>query len=440
MKNVAVIGGGITGLSAAFELQRQNINCTLYEASDRVGGVIRTIQKDGFLIECGPNSILDTHPDLGRFLQQVGIEKQLPNSAAQNRFIVRNAKPVALPHSPPSFFTSNAFSARAKLRLLSEPFIRSRSTPSESLADFVVRRLGQEFLDYAINPFVGGIYAGDPAKLSTKYAFPKLYDLEQKYRSLIKGAILGARARKKRAEVASKDARMFTFKKGLEQLPQTLAKHLEARIKRNHPVLEVKSLPNQKWEIDGQIYSHLILAIPAYKLDQIKTDLPLAPLAKMPYAPVTSLSLGFKKEQFKHPLNGFGILFPQIEKRYALGALFPSSIFSERAKEAETLLTLFIGGAMAPEKAAQSDDELLQHARIDLQEILGCSGEPITCSIHRSPQAIPQYNLGHESFVQQINQIEKQYLSVRFAGPCCDGISVGNAILSGLRTARKIIL
>ena len=439
MKNVAIIGGGITGLSAAFELQQHNIPCTVYEASDRVGGVIRTVHKSGFLIESGPNSILDTHPDLGLFLAQVGIEKQLPNTDAGNRFIVRDGKPVALPDSPLSFISSKAFSTAAKMRLLREPFIRSRATSKESLADFVVRRLGKEFLDYAINPFVGGIYAGDPAQLSTQYAFPKLYELEQKYRSLIKGAIQGARARKKRAEVASKDARMFTFKEGMEELPKALAKKLRLNIEYNRPISEIKSLPKQRWKVAGEAYSDVILAIPAHKLDQITGALPLSPLAKMPYAPVTSLSLGFKKSQCTHPLNGFGILYPKVENRYALGALFPASIFPQRAPDGETLLTLFIGGAIAPEKAAQSDDELVQNALVDLRDLLGFSGEATSITIHRSPQAIPQYNLGHETFVEQMKQIKTQFPGIHFAGPCCDGISVGNAILSGLKNARTIM-
>jgi oxygen-dependent protoporphyrinogen oxidase len=184
MQRVAIIGAGVTGLTAAFELKQRGVDCTVYEESDRVGGVIRTVQEEGFLVECGPNSILDTHPNLGKLIARLGLEgnKLEPHPAAINRFIVRDGQPVALPTSPAALFSSKAFSTKAKLRLLREPFIKSKSNESESLADFVVRRLGQEFLDYAINPFVGGVYAGDPAQLSTALAFPKLYALEQEAR------------------------------------------------------------------------------------------------------------------------------------------------------------------------------------------------------------------------------------------------------------------
>ncbi|MEA2069039.1 MAG: protoporphyrinogen oxidase, partial [Verrucomicrobiota bacterium] len=188
MQKVAIIGAGITGLTAGFELKQRGVDCTVYEASDRVGGCIETVREDGFLVECGPNSILDTHPNLGKLIARLGIEgNKLPaKPAANNRFIVRDGRPIALPVSPPAFIKSKAFSAKAKLRLLREPFISSKSNEQESLADFVVRRLGREFLDYAINPFVSGVYAGDPEKLATIHAFPKLYELEQEYGSLIK--------------------------------------------------------------------------------------------------------------------------------------------------------------------------------------------------------------------------------------------------------------
>ena len=249
MQKTAIIGAGITGLTAAFELKRQGLDCTVYEASDRVGGVIRTVQEEGFLVECGPNSILDTHPDLGKLIARLGLEgNKLPaNTAAQNRFIVRDGQPIALPTSPPAFFSSKAFSGKAKLRLLREPFIRSKSNESESLADFVLRRLGQEFLDYAINPFVGGVYAGDPAKLSTAHAFPKLYELEQKYGSLIKGAIKGAKERKKREEVASKDARMFTFDDGMEVLPRTAGR----KTGRRRPAQHARGMESRELTLDG---------------------------------------------------------------------------------------------------------------------------------------------------------------------------------------------
>lgn len=439
-KRVAVIGAGITGLVAAFELRRQGTACTVYEAADRVGGVIRTVCEEGFLVECGPNSILDTHPNLGKLISRLGLDgNKLPaNTAAINRFIVRDGEPIALPVSPPAFFSSPVFSAKAKLRLLREPFIKSKSNPSESLADFVLRRLGREFLDYAINPFVGGVYAGDPAKLCTALAFPKLYELEQKYGSLIKGAIKGAKERRQRAEVASKDARMFTFDDGMEVLPRQLAAKLGEAVRLNSPVAGFQRLENGCWEINGETYTDVLLAIPAHALP--KLDAPFDPslFSEIYYPPVASLSLGFGINQFTHPLNGFGMLVPKVENRYALGALFPSSIFPDRAPPGMTLLTVFIGGSMAPEKALQSEDEMTANALKDLEDLLGLSGAPEYKKLSVYPQAIPQYVIGYQRFLDRMKQIETDHPGIHFAGHYRDGISVGNSILSGINAAQRI--
>ena len=440
MKKVAIIGAGITGLTAAVELKQRGIDCAVFEASDRVGGVIKTVQEDGFLVECGPNSVLDTHPNLGKFITRIGLEShKLPaNPTAENRFIVRDGQPIALPSSPLAFIKSKAFSTRAKLRLMREPFIRSKSNESESLADFVVRRLGQEFLDYAINPFVSGVYAGDPAKLATAHAFPKLYALEQKHGSLIKGAIAGAKERKRRAEVASKDAKMFTFDAGMEVLPQQLAHKLGDAIRLNTPVTGFQCLENGKWLINGEEYTDVLLAIPAHAMPQLETPFDLSMMAEINYPAVASLSLGFKKSQFTHPLNGFGMLIPSIEKRYSLGALFPSSIFPQRAPDGRVLLTLFIGGAQAPEKALQTGDEIIQNALTDLRDLLGLRGDPTYQHLSVYPQAIPQYNVGYGKYINRMLLIETNHPGIHFAGHYRDGISVGNSILSGIHVAKRI--
>jgi len=439
-KKVAIIGAGITGLTAAFELQQRGIACVVYEASSRVGGCIRTVKEDGFLVECGPNSLLDTHPDLGQLIARLGLEEnKLPASAsAQNRFIVRDGKPIALPTSPQAFIKSKAFTAGAKLRLLREPFIRSRSNASESLGDFVERRLGQEFLDYAINPFVSGVYAGDPDKLATIHAFPKLYELEQKYGSLIKGAIKGAKERKARAEVASKDARMFTFDDGMDLLPRTLEAKLGGAVRREYPIASLARLESGRWKVGSEAYTDVLLAIPAHAMRTLRAPFDLRLFSEIYYPPVTSLSLGFNANQFTHPLNGFGMLIPKVEKRYSLGALFPSSIFHGRAPDGMALLTVFVGGSQSPERALQSEDEILNHVLTDLRDLLGLDGEPEYKRFSVWPQAIPQYVVGYEKFLNLMEKIEADHPGVHFAGHYRDGISVANSILSGLKVAERI--
>lgn len=439
-KKVAVIGAGITGLTAAFELQQRGVDCTVYEASNRVGGCIQTVSENGYLVECGPNSILDTHPNLGKLITRLGLEgnKLLPGQAAMNRFIVRDGNVVALPTSPPALIQSKAFSGKAKLRLLKEPFIKSRSNEQESLGDFVLRRLGQEFLDYAINPFVRGVYAGDPMKLSTAHAFPKLYELEQKYGSLIKGAFKGAKERKKREEVASKDARMFTFDDGMEVLPKRLAEKLGDAVRLNSLVTGLQCTADGRLVVNGDEYSDVLLAVPAHVLPKLDTPFNLAPFADIYYPSVASLSLGFNENQFTHNLDGFGMLIPEVENRFSLGALFPSSIFPERAPVGTALLTVFIGGAKASEKALLAEDDMLANVLRDLQELLGLDGEPEYKRLSVWPKAIPQYNVGYEKFLDHMKQIENSHKGIHFAGHYRDGISVANSILSGIKVAERI--
>ena len=202
MKSVAVIGAGITGLTAAFYLKRQGVPVTIYEASGRVGGVIQSLRQNGWLAEFGPNTILETSPKIAQLVRDAGLQPRRldPDPKAEARYVVRYRRPIEMPGSPAGFFTTGLFTWKAKLAVLREPFVpRRRDGAEESIAEFVKRRLNQEFLDHAIDALVAGVYAGDPYKLSVQQAFPKLAQLEARYGSLIKGQIFGARERQNAA-------------------------------------------------------------------------------------------------------------------------------------------------------------------------------------------------------------------------------------------------
>jgi len=452
--SVAIVGGGITGLTAAFRLRQRNIAVTVYEAGDRVGGVIRSLRQDGYLAEFGPNSILETSPKIVSLIRDLGLEPRRlysdPN--AENRYLVRNGKPVCLPMSPIKFFGTPLFSAGAKLRLLREPFLRRAPADlEESVADFVLRRLGQEWLDYAINPLVAGIYAGDPRRLSVPHAFPRLHAVEQRYGSLILGQILGARERRRRGEVSKQEAKKVSFDDGLQVLTDTLGQKLGEAVRLRSAVKVLERGP-AAWRVtvasDGAeaIVEHaaVLLTAPAHKLAEIALQagagLTLQPLREIHYPPVASVVLGFRRDQVAHPLDGFGMLIPEVERFQILGTLFSSSLFPHRAPAGHVTLTTYVGGVRAPDLALRPENELYAMTLQDLRTILGVTGQPTFQHSVLYPQAIPQYEVGYGRHKSLMADLEQRAPGLFFAGHYRDGISLGDSILSGHDTAERMSL
>lgn len=450
MSNVAIVGGGITGLVAAYELKRRGVPFTLFEASDRVGGVIQTIRDNGFLAEDGPNTLLETSPKITQLIQSLGIEPRRWYSNPQNkkRFIVRGGQARELPASPVGFFTNAFFSWQAKLALFKEPFIK-RSPPDieESLAQFVKRRLGQEFLDYAINPMVAGVYAGDPDRLSVKHAFAKLHALEQKYGSLIKGQMLGARERRKRKEVAKDRAKMMSFDKGLQVLTDALGEALKGQTHFNTPIDTLK-LTDGGWRLQAksqiatETFTHVLLTSPAHKLAGLRIESAaggdLSLLGQIVYPPVTSFTMGFKREDVAHPLDGFGVLIPKVEQRNSLGTLFTSSLFAGRAPAGHVTLTTYIGGMRAPELSLKPIDEIRRLVLEDLRDLLGVRGQPVWEHVKQWEKAIPQYEVGYGRFKEFMDSFERKHPGILFAGHYRDGISLSDSVLAGFKAAGRI--
>lgn len=448
MKPVAIIGGGITGLTAAYTLKHHEVPVVLFEASNRLGGVIQSVRKDGYLAEFGPNSILETSPVISNLIRSLGLESRRVYSdpAAEKRYVVRGRKTMEVPASPAGMLATPLFSWAAKLRLLAEPFIRpAPADVEESIAQFVVRRLGQEFLDYAIDPLVAGIYAGSPQQLSVPQAFPKLHALEQRYGSLILGQILGARARKRSGEASKQSAKKFSFDDGLQVLIDELRSRLEADARTGAPVQKLRRT-SDGWTVelkDGEVdCSAVVLALPSYKMASLEIEntpaLEIEPLGEVYYPPVASVVLGFRQAEVAHPLDGFGMLIPAKEECNILGALFSSSLFPRRAPLGDVTITCYIGGTRNPLLPMSPPEVLTKLAVADLKSILGVRGEPTFQHVAVYRQAIPQYNVGFGKFRALMSKMETQAPGLFVAGHARDGVSLGDSIVSGHNVADRI--
>lgn len=444
---VAVLGGGLTGLTTAWHLRAAGLIPVVLEQADHPGGAIGSHRDGAWLHELGPNSLLENSADLGRLLSDVGLASRALYAAptARRRYLVRDGRALPLPGSPLGFLTTPLFSTRAKFSLLAEPFRpRAPAEAVESVADFVLRRLGREFLDYAINPFVGGVYAGDPHRLSVRHAFPKLHALEQAHGSLLRGALA------RRNASGGPAGRMLSFPDGLEELPRALARALGPDLLLRSTV-HALTYTGRSWEVAltaaGQprreSFAAVVAALPADTLaclrwEGIPSPAQLSTLADIPHPPVVSVFTGYRRKDVLHPLDGFGLLVPEVERGRILGTLFSSSLFPDRAPADHVALTSFVGGTRQPELAGLDDAALLRLVGDELSRLLGARGEPAYVHLRRWRRAIPQYGLDHQRHLDTCAAFEAQAPGCFLGGTVRDGISLSSCLEAGLRLARSV--
>jgi len=510
-ERIAIVGAGISGLTAAWQLaQDSDKQVVIFESAAETGGCVQTRQIDlaqnsrqnqnqnqsndissesTALFDTGPNSLLLTSAKIQELIESLGLKDQqcFADKNSNKRFVLRDGKLHQVPTSPTALRKSSLFSTKAKLRLILEPFLPKLRDADDSVAGFVKRRLGKEFLDYAINPFVAGVYAGDPSHLGIGAAFPKLYALEHRYGSIIMGSFLGARARKKRGETSKDRATMFSFKQGLAQLTDTLTQKLQAmpnvefRLENTVDSLEVisgaesnddsdlsvapnpsettsisKSKQDEKFPpgenpdlqeipkkyVDAEeTFKQILLNVPAGSMAHIlreqKPELSKS-LTKVLYPPVQVVFSIYKRDQVQHTLDGFGFLIPEVENRRILGTLFSSSLFPGRVPEGYVALTTFVGGMRQPEIAKLSEQEVHSLTHEENSEILGIEGKAVHIESCFWEKAIPQYDQDYREIMDAFAELEKKNPGLHIAGNLRRGISMSDSILSALATAEKM--
>jgi len=442
-RDALVLGGGISGLTTAFLLARRGMQVTVLEAAPRVGGAMETLADGPWRFEMGPNTVLEGNADVTALISACGLdgEKITATPSAKKRFLWKGGRLLSLPGGPGGFFRTPLFSLGAKLRLLREPWIprpdgAEGQIPEETIGSFVRRRLGHEFLDYAVGPFVSGVYAGDPDRLSVRWAVPRIFALESEHGSLIRGAL----AKRKGAQPGGP---MISFREGLDALPRRLAREIgDVRtgvfchgIRRSGSLFVAETG-------DGPVEAErLVLAVPADVASRLLDELTGGAsrlFAEIPYAPVAVVSLGVRREDVAHPLDGFGFLVPRKEGLNVLGCLFPSTLFPGRAPEGHAALVAFVGGTTNPEIVTRRDEVIYTTVREELGRALGLRGEPVFHHVRRWPRAIPQYELGHGRFVARAEEIERSFPGLRISGNFLRGLSVPDCIRNATALAAEI--
>lgn len=447
---VVIIGAGLTGLTMAFYLKKAGIDFKVIEKSSRTGGVIQTVSEKGFVYETGPNTGVISHPEMTELFEDLAGECTLetadPN--AKRRLIWKNRMWHALPSGLASAVNTPLFTLKDKFRILGEPFRPKGTNPDETLAELVKRRLGQSFLDYAIDPFISGIYAGDPNILVTRYALPKLWNLEQTYGSFIGGSIQKAKLPKtERDKKATRE--VFSAKGGLSRLTEALTKAVgkENILLNVQNVLAKPSVNGFELQVTtpDQIISlqtnHLVTTCGGYALQGLLPFLSeeeAAPFNELQYAAVTQVLLGFN--QWKGmSLKAFGGLVPTKEKKNILGVLFTSSFFENRAPREGALLSVFMGGIKRPDIIKMNDEEIESLLDRELPRMLGDRNlSPDIIRICRYPKAIPQYGAETGKRYEMITLLQKKYPGLILAGNIRDGIGMADRVKQGRTIAEEI--
>jgi protoporphyrinogen/coproporphyrinogen III oxidase len=445
-----VVGGGVSGLVCAYALHRAGVEAVVAEASARAGGVIRSERREGFLLELGPQSFSGT-ATLRKLCAELGIEEQLVEAPARApRYVLADGKLVAVPMSPPALLTSSLLGGGTKWNMARDVFGRSRPPEDdESIASFVRRKFGAEVLDRLVGPFVSGVYAGDPERLSLRSAFPQVHEAEKAAGSVIRGMM---RAAKRHTEPPERPT-LLSFRDGNETLVRALAAKMGSGLRLGAEVGAIAVARDGsagKFEVrlreaGGEqtlLAERLVIATPTDVAGRLLKEVNAkfeTLLSVIEYAPVAVVSLGYRRADVGHSLEGFGFLVPRSNGLRVLGTVWNSSLFSGRARDGFALLTSFVGGATDPAAVTLSNESLAALVHSEIQPLLKLSGTPMFANVQIYRRALPQYNLGHGERLAAIEKLRSEVGNLFFVGNYLRGPAIGSCVEQGLGVAEEIV-
>ncbi|MFQ5535264.1 MAG: protoporphyrinogen oxidase [Sphingomonadales bacterium] len=444
--DVAVIGGGISGLATAWRLARAGLSVEVWERDDRPGGKIRTHASGGYVTEQAASMVLNFLPQVARLLSEAGLDSQMtPCRPQRNRYVVADGRLQPVPMKLGALMRSPIWSTKGKLRLLAEPFIPRTGHDRATVTEFISRRLGREFLDKTMEPFVGGTLASDPDRANAVSVLPRLTSLERRYGSFTAG-LMARKISRKRVRLPDQ---ILSFAGGMSALIDTLSQTPGVRIRTGHEVQQI-SRRRHLWRIQGQssdgdrsiLARNLVLSVPA----DIAASL-IAPLdrelagvlAEIEYAPMAVVHLGVPRSAVAHPLDGNGFLTPRREGLAVNGCLWMTSLFPDRAPEGKALLTCYLGGSRRPEAMDWDDERLAREAIESVGGLLGIAGEAETARIDRHARALPLYYGAYQERLRMITtgltRHQGLFLEANYRG----GISVRDRLARAHAVAEEII-
>ena len=451
-----VVGAGISGLTTAFALQKAGIPALIVEAAARPGGVIQSVPRDGYLLECGPQSFSGNFSLTSLCRDLDLLDQRLLADPKAPRYVLINGKLLNAPMGP-GLLASPLMAGGTRGAILRDLFGTScPPEPDESVASFVLRKFSGTLLDRLVGPFVSGVYAGDPEKLSLRAAFPILHEAELACGSVLRGMFPALKARKaKRGNTPRERPTLQTFGQGNESLIRALAKKLGERLSCGAEVLSVDPMatgnepkaprfrvtlrtPRGQERLETE---RLILAVPPNVSGKLLA--PLNPafealLAPIEFAAVAVVSLGYRKKDVGHPLAGFGFLVPRSSGLNVLGTVWNSSLFPGRAPDGEALLTSFVGGATNPAAVQKSEDQLVSAVHHEIAPLLAIRREPVFSHVTIWPRALPQYNLGHTARLAALEKLRTNFPGLHLVGFYLNGPAIGTCVEHGVKVADAV--